>query len=100
MPKTAFMVLKSPQDQDPTHMMKRIADRPDASAILLEDGVYQALLAAAAEKLGKATNDVLVSREDLEARGFGSADLKIGKAVEYGEVVDWIMERTDRTVTV
>ncbi len=100
MPRTAFVILKSPQEQDPTHSMRRVAEPAESSAILLEDGVYQALLAGAAEKLGKAAADVLVSRDDLEARGFGPADLRIGRAAEYGDIVDCIMERTERSVTV
>jgi sulfur relay protein TusB/DsrH len=100
MPKIAFLVLKSPGEQDPTHIVKRVADRQDATAILIEDGVYQAVLAGAAEKLGKAASDVLVSREDLEARGFSASDLKVGRTAEYADMVDCIMERTDRTMTV
>jgi sulfur relay protein TusB/DsrH len=100
MPKTAFLVLKSPQELDPTHMIKRFADKADASMILVEDGVYQALLPTAAQKLGPVVHEVLVSREDIEARGFGPSDLKIGKAVDYPEIVDCIMERTERTITI
>lgn len=100
MTKTAFLVLKSPQEQDPTHMIRRLSDKADASAILVEDGVYQALLPSAAERLANATTEVLVSREDLEARGFVPDELKAGKAVEYADIVDLIMERTERTVTV
>ncbi len=100
MPKTAFIILKSPQGQDPTHMVSRVADRQDASAILLEDGVYQAILRSAADRLGKAAHEVYVSLEDIEARGFSSSDLKVGRAVGYADIVDCIMERTERTVTV
>ncbi len=100
MAKTAFIVMKSPQELDPTHMVKRLADRSDATMILFEDGIYQALNASAAERLGKAVHEVLVSGEDLEARGFSSSDLKTGKKVGYPEIVDCIMERTDRTVTI
>jgi sulfur relay protein TusB/DsrH len=100
MPKTAFLVLKSPQELDPTHMVGRFTDKADASMILVEDGVYQALVSPAAEKLKFAANEVLVSREDIEARGFSQSDLKIGRAVDYPEIVDWIMERTERTITI
>ncbi len=100
MPKIAFIILKSPQEQDPTHTVSRVADRQDASAILLEDGVYQAILRSAADRLGKAAHEVYVSLEDIEARGFSSSDLKVGRAVGYADIVDCIMERTERTVTV
>jgi sulfur relay protein TusB/DsrH len=99
MPKSAFIILKSPQELDPTHGIKRLADSRDASAILLEDGVYQALVSGASKKLSESVHEVLVSREDLEARGFTAQELKIGKVVEYADVIDCIMERTDRTVT-
>ena len=100
MPKTAFIILKSPQEQDPTHMVSRLADRQDASAILLEDGVYQAIIGSAADRLGKAAHEVYVSLEDVEARGFSPSDLKVGKAVGYADIVDCIMERTERTVAI
>ena len=100
MPKTAFLVLKSPQELDPTHMIGRFSDKADASMILVEDGVYHALVDTAARKLGQAAHEVLVSSEDVEARGFSSSDLKIGKAVGYPEIVDCIMERTERTITI
>ena len=99
MPKTAFIVLKSPVELDPTHLMKRLADRQDATALLLEDGVYQAVQTLAADRLGKVAGEVLVSHEDLEARGFGTSDLKLGKAVGYPEIVDCLMERTERSIT-
>ena len=100
MPKTAFIVLKSPQEQDPTHMMRRFSEKQDASVVLLVDGVYHALLAPAAERLANAASEVLVSRGDIEARGFSASDLKVGKSVEYADIIDCIMERTERTVTV
>jgi sulfur relay protein TusB/DsrH len=100
MPKTAFIILKSPQEQDPTHMLKRLAETRDTSVILLEDGVYQAIVTPAAERLAKVAGEVLVSREDFEARGFSASDIKVGKAVEYADLIDCIMERTERTVTI
>jgi len=100
MTKVAFLILKSPTEQDPTHMMGRFAGREDSSVILVEDGIYQALVADAAERLAKAAHEVLVSQEDLEARGYSGADLKVGSSVGYDEMVDCIMERTERTVTV
>ncbi len=100
MTKVAFLILKSPTEQDPTHMMGRFASREDASVILVEDGIYQAIMGGAAERLTKAAHEVLVSREDLEARGYSGSDLKVGAAVGYDEMVDCIMERTERTVTV
>lgn len=99
MPKTAFVVLKSPVELDPTHLMKRLADKQDATALLLEDGIYHAVQSGAADRLCKLAHEVLVSQEDLEARGFGTADLRLGKAVGYPEIVDCLMERTDRSVT-
>ncbi|MCU0852614.1 MAG: sulfurtransferase complex subunit TusB [Thermoplasmata archaeon] len=100
MTRTAFLVLKSPQEQDPTHMIKRLSEKEDASVILVEDGVYQALTPAPADRLSKATSHILVSREDLEARGFTPAELRTGKAAEYADIVDLIMEKTERTVTI
>jgi len=100
MPKTAFIVLKSPLEQDPTHTVSRFAQRAEASAILLEDGVFQATSDRAADKLGKVAQEIVVCREDLEARGFSAGDLKVGALAEYSDIVDLIMERTERTVTV
>ena len=98
--KTAFVVIRSPMELDPTHLMHRVADRGEASVILFEDAVYNALRKEHAERLDKAAHEVLVAADDLEARGFSQNDLKVGKAVPYEDIVDCIMERTDRTVTV
>jgi sulfur relay protein TusB/DsrH len=98
--KIAFIVLKSPQEQDPTQMIRAFSSKEDASVILVEDGVLQALTVDASERISKSVSEVLVSKEDLEAKGFSSADLKVGKAIGYPEIVDCIMERTERTITV
>jgi len=98
--KTAFIVLKSPQEQDPTHMIRAFSSKEDASVILVEDGVLQALSTTASEAMAKSASEVLVLKEDLEAKGFSQSDLKIGKAIGYPEIVDCIMERTERTITV
>lgn len=99
MAKTAFIVLKSPQELDPAHGVRRLASGNEASVILLEDGVYQALAEEPAQNLKNAAASVLVSKDDLEARGFSEPDLKVGKAAGYPEIVDCIMEQTERTVT-
>lgn len=100
MTRVAFLVLKSPQEQDPGHLIKRLSEAKDASAILIEDGVYQALQAEPAKSLASVAHEILVSKEDMEARGFSASDLKAGKVVDYSEIVDCIMEGTERTVTV
>jgi sulfur relay protein TusB/DsrH len=98
--KTAFLVLKTPLELDPTHVMKRLASSDEASVVLVEDGVYHALSAGPADRLSKAAHEILVCRQDLEARGFDASRLKAGKAVGYDEIVDLVMERSERTVTV
>src|SRR4030065_1564127 len=100
MPKSAFIILRSPQELDPTHTMKRFAENSEASAILFEDGVYQALVDGPSRKLKDAAHEVLVSREDLEARGFGPSDLKVGTVAEYADILAGIMEGTARQVHV
>lgn len=99
MTKTAFIVLKSPTEHDPTHLIKRFSERQNASVILVEDGVYQAVVESTARRLESVANEVLVSSEDLEARGYAKGDLKVGSSVGYDDIVDCIMERTERTVT-
>ena len=98
--KTAFIVIRSPQELDPTHMVHRVAAPDEASVVLFEDAVYNALRHGPAERLAKAAHEVLVAADDLEARGFAPEDLKVGRAVKYDDIVDCIMERTERTVTV
>lgn len=97
--KTAFIVLKSPQEGQPAHLIRRFASRADASVILFEDGVYHALVNREGKALAEAASEVLVSKDDLVARGFSEEDLKLGNAVGYDDIVDCIMERTERTVT-
>jgi len=98
--KTAFIVLKSPQEQDPTPMIMAFSSKEDASIILVEDGVLHALSATDSERIEKTASEILVSKEDLEAKGFLQSDLKTGKAIGYPEIVDCIMERTERTINV
>jgi len=99
MVKTAFIVLRSPHEQDPTHAVKRVASREEASVILFEDGVYNALLPGRAAGLAEVAGDVLVAEDDLKARGFSRSDLKTGRTVPYADIVDCIMETTERTVS-
>ena len=99
MAKTSYLVLKSPHEQSPSKMISRLSSKEESTIILVEDGVYHAILGEACEEIKRCANEILVSREDLLARGFSDADLKCGKAVEYGEIVDSIMELTERTVT-
>ncbi len=98
--KTAFIALRSPQEADPSHAIRRFAEKDDATVILFEDGVYNAVHPKASEGLGAVAHEVFVCSEDLEARGFSPADLKVGKAVGYPEIIDCIMERTERTLTI
>jgi len=97
--KVAFVMIKSPQESDPFDTISRICGKEDACAILFEDAVYNALSEERADKLGSAAGEVLAVADDLEARGFAPSDLKVGKAVTYEDIVDCIMERTERTVT-
>ncbi len=97
--KTAFLVLKSPRESNPLNALARFATKGDSALILLEDGVYHALMKDSAGKLMEGASEVLVASDDLEARGFAPGDLKVGRAVEYPEIVECIMERTGRTIT-
>jgi sulfur relay protein TusB/DsrH len=98
--RTAFVVLRSPQDVRPAHTIGRFAEPEDACVILFEDGVYNAVQQNESDELSRAAKDVLVCRDDFEARGLGADDLKTGKLAEYADIVDCIMERTERTLTV
>ena len=100
MARTAFIVIRSPQELNPAESIQRLADKENASVLLFEDAVYNAVRAETAERLRVVAADVFVARDDLEARGFGDSDLRVGRAVDYEEMVEVIMERTERTVTV
>ncbi len=97
--KTAFIVLKSPREGNAAHALSRFASKAEATAILLEDGVYHAVVKDAADGLRNGVSDVLVAADDLEARGFAAGDIKVGRIVGYPEIVESIMERTERTIT-
>jgi sulfur relay protein TusB/DsrH len=99
MAKIAFLALKSPQEQNLGEMVSGLSEKDDAHLILLEDAVYNALEPRRAGRLAEVAAEIHVARDDLEARGFSEADLKIGRAMDYDGIVDMIMERTDRTVT-
>ena len=97
--RTTFIALKSPEEQRPAHIIPRLSDREHASLILLEDAVYNSVLASRIEEISAAASEILVSREDILARGFRDDDVKVGKLVGYDDIVDCIMERTERTIT-
>ncbi len=99
MVKTAFLALRSPQEQDLSEMISRLSSREDASVVLVEDAVYHVLDPRHASRIKEVAVDVRVAKDDLEARGFSEGDLKTGTAVGYDDIVELIMERTDRTVT-
>ena len=100
MVRTAFIVIRSPQELDASRIIADMSDSEDAVAILFEDAVYNAVLAERAERLRETVGEVQVARDDLEARGFSVDDLKVGRAVEHADIVETIMEETDRTVSV
>ena len=74
--KTTFIVLKSPQEQDPTRFIEATSPKGDAIAILVEDGVLQALTKRSSERLSRTVSEILVSGEDVVAKGFSEKDLK------------------------
>jgi sulfur relay protein TusB/DsrH len=99
MVKTAFLALKSPQEQDPSDMIGRLAARDDAHVILVEDAVYNALDPRRAQRLKEVAAEVYVAADDLAAKGFSETDLRAGRTIDYGGIVELIMERTERTVS-
>lgn len=98
MVRTVFLALRSPQEQDPGEMIGKLASREDAHLVLVEDAVYNALDLGRAESLKEKAHEVYVAKDDLAAKGFSEADLKVGRAVDYDGIVELIMERTERTV--
>ena len=99
MVKTAFMTLRSPQEHDLSEMVGRLSEKDDAHVILFEDAVYNALDPRYAGRLDGVSVEVHVAKDDLEARGFSESDLRTGRASDYDGIVDVIMEKTERTVT-
>ena len=100
MARTAFIVIRSPQELNPADAIRRFAGKEDAFVVLFEDAVYNAVRAENAKLLSDVAADVSVARDDLEARGFGESDLKVGRAADYDDIIDTIMDRTERTVTI
>ncbi|MCJ2533114.1 MAG: sulfurtransferase complex subunit TusB [Candidatus Thermoplasmatota archaeon] len=99
MVRTVFLALRSPQEQDPSEMIRRFASREEAYLVLVEDAVYNALDPRRAEGLKEVAHEVYVVKDDLAAKGFSEADLKAGKVTDYEGIVELIMEETERTVT-
>ncbi len=99
MVKTVFLALRSPREQDPSELIGRLASREEAHLVLVEDAVYNALDPRRAESLKEVAHEVYIAKDDLAAKGFSEADLKAGTTVDYDGIVELIMERTERTVT-
>ncbi len=67
---------------------------------LLEDGVLAGVSDRSGLPVG-ACQAILVLADDLELRGFGAGSLRPGcQTCDYGDLVDLMMERTDRTLGV
>lgn len=98
MVRTVFLALRSPQEQDPSEMVRRLASREEAHLVLLEDAVYHAIDPRRAESLKEVAHEVYVAKDDLAAKGFSEADLKAGRATDYEGIVELIMEGTERTI--
>ena len=98
MVRTVFLALRSPQEQDPSGMIRRLASREEAHLVLVEDAVYHAIDPRRAEILKEVAHEVYVAKDDLEAKGFSEADLKAGRATDYEGIVELIMEGTERTI--
>ncbi len=98
MVRTVFLALRSPQEQALGEMIRRLAGREEAYLVLVEDAVYHALDPRRAESLKEAAHEIYVAKDDLAAKGFSEADLKVGTATDYEGIVELIMEGTERTV--
>ncbi|MDY6965980.1 MAG: sulfurtransferase complex subunit TusB [Halobacteriota archaeon] len=94
----AFVILKYPSEGDPTALIKTLAGGAKISVILLEDGVYWAVMSDKQERLQECKAEIFAASDDLIARGFDEPVSGV-KVVDYEKIVEIIMEEYDRVIT-
>jgi len=100
MPSILFVMLKSPHENVNLELVDGLGKGCKRAALLFEDAVYYAVDKKQGKHLSEHVDDVFVMADDLAARGFkGKAEGKF-KEIDYGEAVDVVMERYDRTITI
>ncbi|MDD3398309.1 MAG: DsrH/TusB family sulfur metabolism protein [Candidatus Methanomethylophilaceae archaeon] len=93
-----FLLLKSPHEYCDLEILGKISGEAPRSAVLLNDAALFAVNKEAGERLRPWVDEVYVMRDDLEARGLPvQGDVSV---IDYGKLVDLIMDEFDQTVTI
>lgn len=95
-----FVMLKSPHENVNLELVDELGEGSRKAALLFEDAVYYAVNEKQRKHLAEHVDEVFVMKDDLAARGFKGRASGIYKEIDYGEAVDLIMEKYDRTVTI
>ena len=94
----AFVILKSPSEADPTGLIKTLTGDAKISIILLEDGVYWAVMGDKKKRLQEFKAEIFAASDDLISRGFDGPSGGV-KVVDYERIVEIIMEEYDQVIT-
>ena len=94
----AFVILKSPYEVDSTGLIKTLAKYEKRSVILLEDGVYWAVVEEKLKNLLDTCAKIYAASDDLKARGFDEFSDSVN-AVDYERIVEVLMEECDQIIT-
>ena len=95
-----FVMLKSPHENANLELVDDLGKDSKKAALLFEDAVYYAVDKKQGKHLADHVDEVFVMADDLAARGFKGKASGQFKEIDYGEAVDIIMERYDRTITI
>lgn len=92
-----FLLLKSPHEYCDLGLIGKISGEAPRSVVLLNDASLFAVNKEAVDRLSPWVDDIYVMQDDLEARGLPMQGDAI--AIDYGRLVDLIMDDFDQTVT-
>ena len=93
-----FVILKTPSEGDPTDLVNALAGDFKRSFILLEDGVYWAVVEEKRRILKGLNAEIFAANDDLLARGFGDT-MEGVKILDYDGIVEVLMEEYDQIIT-
>jgi len=94
----AFVLLKSPYENDPTGLIRTLAKDAKRSVILMEDGVYWAAIDEKRKHLLESGIKIHAALDDLKARGFDEPAEGVD-AMDYERIVEVMMEEYDQVIT-
>jgi len=98
MPSKLFLLLKSPLEWSGSSIMASLSGDDERAVVLLNDAVLFALGGEHLDALSSICPTIYAMRDDIDARGLKPSERV--ETIDYGRLVELIMEEYDQTITV